>query len=300
MQGVLLFFVVCFCNNNSRHHRAPQTLEQQLCTYRDAYGALLSSTAPCSTNPQEPPTTCSPTPAPSQATPQHTTPPGHVQASPASPAALGILPQQPVILAAQTRTARVDVIPATVVDLDSDSDEDRHTPGALGLVCVARPLDDDNASQAAKTTPTPAFQTDVNPSADATPPGLQPPDKQPVTSDPSCKRPLLPGAPLSPPYKYQAVVRGRHARAQLAAVDCAECARFWGAMRSWGGGGEAHLPPCGHARGVGGGSPLHALRQEVGRHRFKHVPPATPAGFWDIGFGDSPDTQQRKGSSQGP
>lgn len=179
--------------------------------------------------------------------------------------------------------------------MDSDSDEAGGTT-PRGLVCMARPpintaadaTGHEPACGTAATcadTPTPRVsQGDGHPSVDSTPTGLVPP---PGPAD-DHKRPLLQSG--SPPYKYQVVVRGKDARAQLTAVDCAECARFWGAMQSWGQGAEK--PACTH----GNAMPLHALRQEVGRHRYKHVPPATPAGFWEIGFGDSPDAALLKGS----
>ena len=29
------------------------------------------------------------------------------------------------------------------------------------------------------------------------------------------------------------------------------------------------------------------MRKDASRHRYRHEPPATPAGFWDLGFMDS-------------
>ena len=36
---------------------------------------------------------------------------------------------------------------------------------------------------------------------------------------------------------------------------------------------------------------LGEMKQDASRHRFKHAPPETPAGFWDMGFGDSQDSR---------
>eukprot|EP00775_Hariotina_reticulata_P012320 gene12320-12456_t len=59
-----------------------------------------------------------------------------------------------------------------------------------------------------------------------------------------------------------------------------------GAGASGGGGG---------AGGGGGGGPgqldRRQLVQDAGRHRARFQPPSTPAGFWNIGFGDSMETQ---------
>jgi hypothetical protein len=37
--------------------------------------------------------------------------------------------------------------------------------------------------------------------------------------------------------------------------------------------------------------PVAGLCQDLSRHRFKHAPPPTPEGFWDMGFGDSLDSR---------
>ncbi len=56
----------------------------------------------------------------------------------------------------------------------------------------------------------------------------------------------------------------------------------------------------GTAAGGSASAPLSLaqLRQTVGRHRFKHVPPPTPPGFWDIGFGDSQEREQQQQREQ--
>ncbi|GFR41839.1 hypothetical protein Agub_g2617 [Astrephomene gubernaculifera] len=124
--------------------------------------------------------------------------------------------------------------------------------------------------------------------------------------------------PGEPGYKYSAVIRGRAEREDLQAIECAGCRAFYEAIATW---GDAVAPCCNHVQNVpagagkaaggrgaaaGGGSSAaaaaqqqqqqqpgnniaSALRQAGGRHRFKYAPPATPEGFWDIGFGD--DTQ---------
>lgn len=40
--------------------------------------------------------------------------------------------------------------------------------------------------------------------------------------------------------------------------------------------------------GAGAAGPVREqLRQDASRHRYRYEPPATPAGFWDMGFMDS-------------
>lgn len=45
-------------------------------------------------------------------------------------------------------------------------------------------------------------------------------------------------------------------------------------------------------RGQGGSAlPRQDLHQDASRHRYRFAPPATPNGFWDMGFGDSQDSR---------
>lgn len=37
--------------------------------------------------------------------------------------------------------------------------------------------------------------------------------------------------------------------------------------------------------------PRQDLHQDASRHRYRFAPPATPNGFWDMGFGDSQDSR---------
>ena len=39
---------------------------------------------------------------------------------------------------------------------------------------------------------------------------------------------------------------------------------------------------------------IHNMKQDASRHRYKFLPPPTPEGFWDMGFGDSLDTRCQK------
>ena len=38
-------------------------------------------------------------------------------------------------------------------------------------------------------------------------------------------------------------------------------------------------------------NPRQQLHQDASRHRYKHAPPGTPNGFWDMGFADSLDSR---------
>ncbi|GIL80718.1 hypothetical protein Vretimale_9168 [Volvox reticuliferus] len=133
------------------------------------------------------------------------------------------------------------------------------------------------------------------------------------------------GSRDGPGYKYTTVIRGRAERDGLQAVECAGCRAFYEAVATWGGAVEpccthtkqqqqhqnnattanaaaaaAAVPAASNAVAAGGkgraslsgahtgpGVLASALRQAGGRHRFKFAPPATPEGFWDIGFGDT-------------
>ena len=63
--------------------------------------------------------------------------------------------------------------------------------------------------------------------------------------------------------KYNEIVRGKENRQKLHGTACACCSNYY--------------------RAVNGGVTVdqdHA----TSRHRFTHVPPSTPPGFWDLGF----------------
>lgn len=56
-------------------------------------------------------------------------------------------------------------------------------------------------------------------------------------------------------------------------TDCIMCKRFYDAVAT----GDANgtlVSKCEHL-------------DAVSRHRFKHLPPSTPEGFWNIGFDGS-------------
>ncbi|KAL0051390.1 hypothetical protein WJX82_006484 [Trebouxia sp. C0006] len=100
-------------------------------------------------------------------------------------------------------------------------------------------------------------------------------------------------------FKYQEVVRGKADRAALQGIQCLDCRRFYEAVNTWGHEGQP-LPTCGHTllsgtamhRGQGGSAlPRQDLHQDASRHRYRFAPPATPNGFWDMGFGDSQDSR---------
>jgi len=48
----------------------------------------------------------------------------------------------------------------------------------------------------------------------------------------------------------------------------------------------------GHQQGAAAPTPARQdLHQDASRHRYRFAPPATPNGFWDMGFGDSQDSR---------
>ena len=103
--------------------------------------------------------------------------------------------------------------------------------------------------------------------------------------------------------------------------DCPDCRRFFNAMKSWG--DDQPLPACGHVESKAGedvirllssgafcfwsaastefmaaahagarpGQLTKAAQEEASRHRYRHRPPSTPPGFWDMGFMDSLDSR---------
>lgn len=78
--------------------------------------------------------------------------------------------------------------------------------------------------------------------------------------------------PANKGFKYVEPVRKRAERDNLKGVECQQCKKFY----------DAVLPGCDN-------DPNHMNRRcehhdGVSRHRFRHAPPMTPEGFWNIGF----------------
>jgi len=81
------------------------------------------------------------------------------------------------------------------------------------------------------------------------------------------KRPLDPSG--KPPFKFVEPVRKKTERENLQGVECKICKKFYDAVIG------------GDAQGVAESRCNHL---EKSRHRFRDLPPATPEGFWNIGF----------------
>ncbi|KAG6548651.1 hypothetical protein Mapa_009805 [Marchantia paleacea] len=73
-----------------------------------------------------------------------------------------------------------------------------------------------------------------------------------------------------PKYKFNEPVRKKRDREQLEATDCKQCRKFYDAVLAEDAEGVS-MDRCEH-------------HDAVSRHRFKYLPPGTPAGFWNIGF----------------
>lgn len=71
-------------------------------------------------------------------------------------------------------------------------------------------------------------------------------------------------------YKYIEPVRKKADREILKGIECKQCKKFYDAVQ------------------VGDGDVTGEIRcdhhNEVSRHRYRYIPPATPEGFWNIGF----------------
>ncbi|KAK9808228.1 hypothetical protein WJX73_000518 [Symbiochloris irregularis] len=96
-------------------------------------------------------------------------------------------------------------------------------------------------------------------------------------------------------YKYREVVRRKDEREALQGFDCENCKRFYQAISSWGPMANLPAPSCGHAVTgdlARGPTAAKALIQDASRHRHQWQPPATPSGFWDMGFMDSLDSRR--------
>lgn len=71
-------------------------------------------------------------------------------------------------------------------------------------------------------------------------------------------------------YKYIEPVRKKAEREALKGVECNQCKKFYDAVRMEGAEVDGDIN-CEH-------------HNDVSRHRYRYVPPATPEGFWNIGF----------------
>lgn len=71
-------------------------------------------------------------------------------------------------------------------------------------------------------------------------------------------------------YKYIEPVRKKADREALKGVECNQCKKFYDAVRMEGAEVDGDIN-CEH-------------HNDVSRHRYRYVPPATPEGFWNIGF----------------
>lgn len=78
----------------------------------------------------------------------------------------------------------------------------------------------------------------------------------------------------APAYKYNSVVRKKDEREQLHAMDCENCRKFYNAVEA--------LDAEAMERHVNNRCQEHL--DVAGRHRYQYAPPATPSGFWNIGF----------------
>lgn len=81
------------------------------------------------------------------------------------------------------------------------------------------------------------------------------------------KRPLDPSG--KPPFKFVESVRKKTERENLQGAACKLCKKFYDAVLDGNAEGAAEFR-CNHL--------------EQSRHRFRDLPPATPEGFWNIGF----------------
>ncbi|CAA7409514.1 unnamed protein product [Spirodela intermedia] len=74
-------------------------------------------------------------------------------------------------------------------------------------------------------------------------------------------------------FKYVEPVRKKAERENLKGVECRQCEKFYDAVLPGGRDGRSSAGDvrCEHHEGVS-------------RHRYRHAPPMTPEGFWNIGF----------------
>lgn len=75
-------------------------------------------------------------------------------------------------------------------------------------------------------------------------------------------------------FKYVEPVRKKSERESLKGVECKQCKKFYDAVLPGAGKNpdtDKQIIRCEHHDGVS-------------RHRYRHAPPSTPEGFWNIGF----------------
>jgi splicing factor 4 len=70
-------------------------------------------------------------------------------------------------------------------------------------------------------------------------------------------------------YKYIEPVRKKSEREALQSTDCRQCKKFYDAVL---------------AKDANGVVESRCKHHDASRHRYKFAPPATPEGFWNIGF----------------
>lgn len=82
-------------------------------------------------------------------------------------------------------------------------------------------------------------------------------------------------SPEVPNYKFKEnTVRGKDKRQQLKGFDCKECEKYYSAL------------------GLSDEEKKERLKQ-CSRHRATHIPPATPANFWELDFPDTQECRER-------
>jgi hypothetical protein len=98
------------------------------------------------------------------------------------------------------------------------------------------------------------------------------------------------------PRVYDVRVRKRSERQELNAFECQECARFYAVLRQQGHDDAAEAINCAQCGIMRIESMKNSekdktrevfdAKQAMGRHRYRHVAPATPKNFWAMGFED--------------
>ena len=73
----------------------------------------------------------------------------------------------------------------------------------------------------------------------------------------------------APAFKFVEPVRKKAERENLQATECKLCKKFYDAVTR----GDAN-----------GAAQSRCIHVDKSRHRFRDLPPATPDGFWNIGF----------------
>jgi hypothetical protein len=82
------------------------------------------------------------------------------------------------------------------------------------------------------------------------------------------------GAGEAPAHKYNSVVRKQAEREKLHAFECVGCKKFY----------DAVLVKDGDAMAQNVNNACQHHLDNAGRHRYQWAPPATPSGYWNIGF----------------